>query len=312
MPGATDRTGAGSADSRLIELFLDMMTAERNASANTAAAYRRDLDDLAGWLAAKGRGLADADTESLRAWLAHLSRRGLAPSTQARRTSSLRRLYAFLHAEGLRGDNPALSLDAPKRGRPLPKTLSVDEIEALLRAARDRRDHRGVRMICLIEMLYAAGLRVSELLGLPWPPLRGDRRFLMVLGKGGKERLVPLSPEALTALDDYLAIRPRFLKGDAPSDWLFPSRGAAGHLTRQHFALELKKLADRAGIPRDRVSPHVLRHAFASHLLAGGADLRSLQKLLGHADISTTQIYTHVQDETLARLVNDAHPLARR
>ena len=312
MPRATDTPPPAGEDGRLIELFLDMMSAERNAAANTVAAYRRDLDDFAGWLAGRGGGLATAETGTLRAWLAHLSRQGLASSTQARRTSSLRRFFAFLQAEGLREGNPALAIDAPKRGRPLPKVLSVDEIEALLSAAREQHDHRGLRMICLIEMLYAAGLRVSELLELPHPPLRGDKRFLMVRGKGGKERLVPLSPEALAALDDYLAVRPRFLKGGAPSDWLFASRGAAGHLTRQHFALELKKLARSAGIEPARISPHVLRHAFASHLLAGGADLRSLQKLLGHADISTTQIYTHVQDEALTRLVQDAHPLARR
>ncbi len=312
MPRETEVPAPRPDDARLIELFLDMMTAERNAAANTIAAYRRDLDGLAGWLAGRGRAIADADTEALRAWLGHLSRQGLAAATQARRTSSARRLYAFLLAEGLRADNPALALDAPKRGRPLPKTLSVDEIGALIAAARARRDHRGVRLICLIEILYAAGLRVSELLTLPHPTLSGDGRFLMVRGKGGKERLAPMSPEALAALADYHAVRARFLTAGRPSDWLFPSRGAAGHLTRQHFALELKKLAGTAGIRPARVSPHVLRHAFASHLLAGGADLRSLQKLLGHADISTTQIYTHVQDERLTDLVRGAHPLARR
>jgi integrase/recombinase XerD len=297
---------------RLIGLFLDMMTAERNAAANTLAAYRRDLQDLDGWLAARGLTLARAATDDLRGWLAALSRRGLARTTQARKTSAMRRFYRFLHAEALRPDDPAVALDAPKRRRTLPKVLSVDEIAALLSAAARDRSARGLRTVCLIEMLYAAGLRVSELLGLPHPPLSGDRRFLLVHGKGGKERLAPLTPEALSALDAYLAVRPRFLPKGAPSRFLFPSRGRGGHLTRQHFALELKKLAAAAGIDPARVSPHVLRHAFATHLLAGGADLRTLQKLLGHADISTTQIYTHVQDDALAGTVRRAHPLARR
>ncbi|WP_416898344.1 MAG: site-specific tyrosine recombinase XerD [Minwuia sp.] len=304
-------TGSGS-DARLIALFLDMMTAERNAAANTVAAYRRDLQDAAGWLAGKGTGLGDADSDKLRAWLASLSRDGLAASTQARKLSAVRRFYRFLFNERLRADDPAAALDAPKRGRPLPKVLGIDEIGALLDAAREDGSARGLRMLCLIEMLYAAGLRVSELLTLPFPPVRGDQRFLMVRGKGGRERLAPLSPEALAAMEDYLAVRGRFLTKGAPSPHLFPSRGKAGYLTRQHFALELKKLAVAAGIPPGRVSPHVLRHAFATHLLAGGADLRALQKLLGHADIATTQIYTHVQDETLTRLVEDVHPLARR
>ena len=302
----------GGDDARLIELFLDMMAAERNAAANTIAAYRRDLTDAAEWLAGRGQGLEDAANDDLRAWLAGLSRGGLAASTQARKLSAVRRFFRFLFTERYRADDPAAALDAPKRGRPLPKVLSVDDIGALLGVAREDGSARGVRMVCLIEMLYAAGLRVSELLTLPFPPARGDRRFLMVRGKGGKERLAPLSPEALAALDAYLDVRPRFLTRGAPSGFLFPSRGREGHLTRQHFALELKRLADAAGIGRTNVSPHVLRHAFATHLLAGGADLRALQKLLGHADIATTQIYTHVGDDALSGLVSDAHPLARR
>ncbi|WP_417518541.1 site-specific tyrosine recombinase XerD [Minwuia sp.] len=299
-------------DRRLIALFLDMMIAERHAAASTIDAYRRDLSDLSGWLAGRNRALEDADTDSLRAWLSALSRDGLAASSQARKTSAARRFYRFLFSEGLRTDNPAAVLDTPKLGRPLPKVLSVEDIGALLTQARQDQSHRGVRMICLIEMLYAGGLRVSELLGLPYPPLRGDKRFLMVRGKGNKERLAPLSPEALTALDRYLEVRPRFLKKGMPSPFLFPSRGRDGHLTRQHFATELKKLAARADLNAAEISPHVLRHAFATHLLAGGADLRTLQKLLGHADIATTQIYTHVQDDGLSDLVNTKHPLAGR
>lgn len=300
------------APERLTDLFLDMLVAERGAAANTVAAYRRDLSDLAGWLAGHRSSLAVARADDLRHYLSDLSRQGLSPATQARRASAIRRFYGFLAGDGLRDDNPAATLDAPKRGRPLPKTLSVDEVSRLLRAARAMAGPQGLRMTCMLEMLYAAGLRVSELLGLPWPPLAADRRFLAITGKGGRERLAPMSPEATQALERYLAVRERFLSGGHPSPWLFPSRGAGGHLTRQHFALGLKDLASAAGIDCDRVSPHVLRHAFASHLLAGGADLRSLQKLLGHADIATTQIYTHVLEERLRGLVQDAHPLARR
>ncbi|MEC9346344.1 MAG: site-specific tyrosine recombinase XerD [Pseudomonadota bacterium] len=301
-----------AAPDRLIDLFLDMLVAERGAAANTVAAYRRDLADLAGWLKSRRRTLEDAGADDLRHYLAGLSRQGLSPATQARRTSALRRFYGFLASDGLRNDNPAATLDAPKRGRPLPKILSVDEVSALLRTARGIEGPQGPRMVCLLEILYAAGLRVSELLTLPWPPLAADRRFLAITGKGGKDRLAPMSPEAAEALELYLQVRPRFLVGGHPSPWLFPSRGAGGHLTRQHFALSLKQLAAVAGIEPAKVSPHVLRHAFASHLLAGGADLRSLQKLLGHADIATTQIYTHVLEERLKGLVRDAHPLARR
>lgn len=307
------RSASPSTDGeRLIALFLDMMLAERNAAPNTIAAYRRDLSDLAGWLAARNRSLEAATTDDLRAWLAELSRAGLAASTQARKTSAARRFYRFLFTEGHIGGDPAAVLDTPKQGRPLPKVLSVDEISALVNAAREDDGPRGLRQVCLVEMLYAGGLRVSELLTLPFPPLSGDRRFLMVRGKGGKDRLAPMSAEALEALERYLAVRSRFLKGGEPSDHLFPSRGREGHLTRQHFALELKKLAARAGIEPKRVSPHVLRHAFATHLLSGGADLRTLQTLLGHADIATTQIYTHLSDDALQRTVQERHPLARR
>jgi integrase/recombinase XerD len=300
------------ASARLIALFLDMMSAERNAAPNTVTAYQRDLADLASWLSGKGITLDAASSDDLRAWLAMLSRAGLAPTTQARKTSATRRFYRFLFSEGLSRDDPGAVLDTPKCGRPLPKVLSVNDIEALIATARQDGNAKGLRLQCLIEMLYAGGLRVSELLTLPFPPLSGDRRFLMVRGKGGKDRIAPMSPEALAALDAYLVIRERFLSKGAPSPFLFPSRGKEGHLTRQHFALELKKVATTAGLDRAKVSPHVLRHAFATHLLAGGADLRTLQTLLGHADIATTQIYTHLQDDELQRTVQERHPLARR
>lgn len=288
-----------------------MMLAERNAAANTIAAYRRDLTNLSDWLGAHRHSLADAASDDLRHWLAHLSRQGLAAASQARKLSAARRLFRFLFAEGIRTDDPAAVLDAPKRGRPLPKVLSVDQITALIGAVRQDRGPKGLRLACLIEMLYAAGLRVSELVTLPHPPLGADRRFLLVRGKGDKDRLAPLSPQAHSALADYLTVRERFLVKGRPSPFLFPSRGKDGHLTRQHFALELKKAAGAAGIDRAGISPHVLRHAFATHLLAGGADLLTLQKLLGHADIATTQIYTHLQDDQLSDLVRNKHPLAR-
>lgn len=297
---------------RLIALFLDMMVAERNAAANTISAYQRDLNDLHDWLGSRSTAMEAASSDDLRAWIAELSRAGLAASTQARKTSAARRFYRFLFSEGLASDDPGSVLDTPRRGRPLPKVLTVEEIEELIVVARQDGSAKGLRLQCLIEMLYAGGLRVSELLTLPFPPHSGDRRFLMVRGKGGKDRLAPMSPEALTALDSYLAIRDRFLAKGAPSPFLFPSRGKEGHLTRQHFALELKKKAVAAGLDRAKVSPHVLRHAFATHLLAGGADLRTLQTLLGHADIATTQIYTHLQDDELRRTVHERHPLAAR
>lgn len=309
MARAAQGTGNGG---RLVALFLDMMSAERNAAANTISAYRRDLEDLESWLSSRNVAMQGATSDDLRAWIAGLSRAGLATSTQARKTSAARRFYRFLYAEGLAEDDPGAVLDTPKRGRSLPKVLSVDDIARLISAAREDSSTKGLRLQCLIEMLYAGGLRVTELLTLPYPPLSGDRRFLMVRGKGGKDRLAPMSPEALSALDAYLEIRDRFLPKGAPSPFLFPSRGKEGHLTRQHFALELKKLAALAGLDQKKVSPHVLRHAFATHLLAGGADLRTLQTLLGHADIATTQIYTHLQDDELRRTVHERHPLARQ
>jgi len=307
---------ARGADGAMIELFLDMLAAERGAGANTLQAYSRDLTDLATCLKAKGRSFAKATTEDLRGYLAALAKRGFKAATVARHLSALRQLFRFLYAEGKRGDDPAAVLEGPKRGRALPKVLSIAEVDALLEAAkRAAQDEtqvsaarlRAARLNCLIEVVYATGLRVSELVALPASAARRDQRMLVVRGKGGKERLVPLNQAAKRAMSVYLALR-----GDEPSKWLFPSFGEQGHLTRQHFARELKALGQACGIAGDRLSPHVLRHAFASHLLHNGADLRVVQTLLGHADISTTQIYTHVLEERLKALVRDLHPLADR
>jgi integrase/recombinase XerD len=297
-------------------LFLDMVAAERGGAANTLAAYRRDLDDLAEFLAGRHRNVATAATADLRAYLAALAGRGFAASSVARRLSAIRQFYRFLYAEGYRQDDPAAIIDGPKRGRPLPKVLSVAEVDRLIAAARTAAETprlpperlRALRLTCLIELLYATGMRISELVALPAAAARHDERMLVVRGKGGKERLVPLNGAAKAAMRAYLAGVAESRAGDR-SKWLFASPGEAGHLSRQHAGRELKELAAAAGLPADRVSPHVLRHAFASHLLANGADLRVVQTLLGHADISTTQIYTHVLDERLKSLVRDLHPL---
>ncbi len=292
------------------EVFLEMLAGERGAADNTLAAYRRDLDDFTGWLARRGAGLVDADGTHIQGYLKSLYGAGMARATVARRLSTLRQMFRFLYAEGLRDDDPSGAIDGPRRARTLPKVLSEDEVASLLAAARGGGGPKDVRLVCLLEMLYAAGLRVSELIGLRYPPRQGDQRLLLIRGKGAKERLVPLGPPALAALDDYLAVRPMFLPAARPSPWLFPSRGGSGHLTRHRFGQLLKGLAITAGIPPGKVSPHVLRHAFASHLLAHGADLRTLQQMLGHADISTTQIYTHVLEQRLKTLVQTRHPLA--
>jgi integrase/recombinase XerD len=305
-----------NADDRLIELYLDMLAAERGAQENTLAAYQRDLEDFAAHLTAAGSGIAAAGTEDLRAYLGELSRRGLRTSTVARRLSAIRQLYRFLYAEGRRRDDPAAVLEGPRRMRPLPKTLSLEEVDRLLRvaatvhpAASPRERLRAARLSCLIETLYATGLRVSELVALPIAAARRDARVIVVRGKGQKERLVPLNDAAKHAMAGYLELAAQ-LAPSRQSKWLFPSFGGAGHITRQHFARELKALAAAAGLRAEQVSPHVLRHAFASHLLHNGADLRVVQTLLGHADISTTQIYTHVLEERLKSLVRDLHPLA--
>lgn len=305
-------------DEATIELFLDMLAAERGAGENTLAAYRNDLEDLSAHLRAQGKVIADADTDDLRGFLKSLDERGFKASSLARRLSATRQLYRFLYAEGKRGDDPAAVLEGPKRARTLPKVLSIKEVDGLLAQARANAENaeqpiaqrlRAARLLCLLEVVYATGLRVSELVALPASAARRDQRMLVVRGKGGKERLVPLNQAAKRAMAEYLALRAE-AKADAESKWLFPSFGESGHLTRQHFARDLKALGAACGIDNARLSPHVLRHAFASHLLHNGADLRVVQTLLGHADISTTQIYTHVLEERLKSLVRDLHPLA--
>jgi integrase/recombinase XerD len=306
-----------ASDQTLIDLFLDMLAAERGAGANTLAAYRNDLADLAAHLAAGGRSIAAATTDDLRGFLASLSERGFKASSLARRLSALRQLYRFLYAEGKRADDPAAVLQGPKRGRSVPKVLSIAEVDHLLTQAQQAAEDaaqspaarlRAARLACLLEVVYATGLRVSELVALPAAAARRDQRMLVIRGKGGKERLVPLNQAAKRAMAAYLKLRAEAGRA-ASSKWLFPSFGEQGHLTRQHFARELKALGAACGISGERLSPHVLRHAFASHLLHNGADLRVVQTLLGHADISTTQIYTHVLEERLKTLVRDLHPL---
>jgi integrase/recombinase XerD len=315
---------ARSSDDTQIELFLDMLAAERGATENTLAAYRRDLEDFSAYVAGKRSTLASAATEDVRTYLQSLTKRGFAAASVARRLSAVRQLYRFLYAEGHRGDDPAAIIEGPKRGRALPKVLAVNEVDHLLETARGAvaaaqapgEQLRAARLNALLELVYATGLRVSELVSLPASAAQRNARMLMVRGKGGKERLVPLNNAAKTALADYRALL-ESAEGDGKaakakmtaSKWLFPSFGDSGHLTRQHFARDLKALAVAAGLRADRVSPHVLRHAFASHLLHNGADLRIVQTLLGHSDISTTQIYTHVLEERLKSLVRDLHPL---
>jgi integrase/recombinase XerD len=314
------RTAARAArhsDERLIALYLDMLAAERGAGKNTLAAYGRDLEDFSSYLKNARRSIANASTDDLRRYLAGLSRQGLRVTTVARRLSAVRQLYRFLYAEGQRADDPAAVLEGPKRERALLKTLTLAEVDRLLRAAGKSDSAaplpirlRAARLGCLVEMLYATGLRVSELVALPVSAARQDTRVIVVRGKGNKERLVPLNDAAKIAMANYLAVLKQS-DSDAQAKWLFPSFGESGHLTRQHLARELKTLAAAAGLRAAQVSPHVLRHAFASHLLHNGADLRVVQTLLGHADISTTQIYTHVLEERLKSLVRDLHPLAQ-
>jgi integrase/recombinase XerD len=306
----------------LVELFLDMQAAERGAGENTLSAYRNDLDDLLAYLRAAKVNVAEATTNDLRGFLASVTERGLATASLARRLSAVRQLYRFLYAEGKRGDDPAAVLEGPKRARGLPKVLSIAEVDGLLAQARTNAENpeqapavrlRAARLLCLLETVYATGLRVSELVALPASAARRDQNMLVVRGKGAKERLVPLNQAAKRAMAEYLKLRAdagqESSKDLAQSKWLFPSFGEQGHLTRQHFARELKSLGGACGIAPERLSPHVLRHAFASHLLHNGADLRVVQTLLGHADISTTQIYTHVLEERLKALVRDLHPL---
>ena len=307
-----------------VDAFLEMMSVERAAASNTLTAYGRDLNDAQGWLAGKGQDLADATTESVEAYFTSLGARGLAPATAARRRAAVRQFYRFALGEGWRTDDPSRRVDAPKKGRPLPKVLSREEVVRLIDAATARDGAQGVRLGCMVELIYASGLRVSELLALPLAALARDPAYLMVRGKGGKDRLAPLNDTARAAVKAYLEVRPGFLtSAKAPGEakpkvgakveenpWLFPSRG--GRLTTRRFAQLLDEAAAAAGIDPARVSPHVLRHAFATHLLEGGADLRVVQTLLGHADISTTQIYTHLAEDRLREVVQTKHPLGRK
>lgn len=287
-----------------------MMAVERAAAVNTLDAYRRDLDDLDGFLARRQVTPLSASGQDLAAYMRALAAAGMAPRTQARRLSCLRQFYAFVHAEGWRSDDPASRLDAPRLGRVLPKYLSEAEVEALLTAARALPDGRAAMMTALLELLYATGLRVSELVGLPYSAVARDPAVLMVRGKGDKERMVPLADPARRAVRDWLPVRQDVLGKKKVSRWLFPGEGKSGHLTRSGFARALLRVGMQAGIDPRRLSPHVLRHAFATHLLGHGADLRVVQEMLGHADIATTEIYTHVLEEPKARLVNQHHPLA--
>jgi integrase/recombinase XerD len=303
---------------RHIEAFLEMMSAERGASVNTLSSYRRDLEDYAAFLEKRGADPEGAATLDVRAYLDGQAQRGMSASTAARRLSAIRQFHRFLLNEVVRKDDPTGIVDGPKKGRPLPKVLSEKDVDRLLGLARERSEKAekpgariaAFRMLALLEVLYATGLRVSELVSLPMSAARGEKRMLIVRGKGGKERMVPLTPAAGAAMVAYLsAAKAAGRAFDGP--WLFPAAGESGHLTRQAFARDLKVLAGEAGISAAKISPHVVRHAFASHLLQNGADLRVVQQLLGHADISTTQIYTHVLEERLKTLVSEYHPLAQ-
>jgi len=299
--------------------FIDMLSAEKGAAVNTLAAYRTDLTGLGGFLAGRGLDFRSAGADDLTDYLAHLAALGLAMSSRARRISAIKQFYRFLAAEGIRADDPSTLIEGPRWRPPLPKTLSVAEVDCLLSTAKARRlsaegreRKRAARLHCLLEILYATGMRVSELVSLPRAALAGDQRVLTIRGKGGRERIVPLNAPAIEALEAYLReAGSRGSAAQAEPVWLFPSWGRGGHLTRQRLAQELKALGREAGLDPSKLSPHVLRHAFASHLLARGADLRAVQKLLGHADISTTQIYTHVLEERLREILHTHHPLAR-
>ena len=299
---------------RQISVFLDMMLVERGAAANTLESYERDLSAFAGFMVPRKRAPEDADATHIRAYIKSLSESGLAASTVARQVSAIRQFFRFLYSDNIRSDDPTSTIASPKLGRTLPKYLSEDEVERLLDTARDHPGGEGLRLVALLEILYATGLRVTELVGMPLGALSRDERFLTIRGKGGKERMVPLSEPAQDAIADYMAVREDYLPKKQTTNGahlkMFPSRGKDGFLTRARFGQMLNELAMEAGIDHRRVSPHVLRHSFASHLLAHGADLRALQQMLGHSDISTTQIYTHVLDERLKALVNEAHPLA--
>jgi integrase/recombinase XerD len=306
-------TSAAGSDHHIAD-FLAMLSAERGASTNTIEAYTADLEGFLGFLSARGVALEAAASDDVQAYLGYLASEGQASSSRARRLSAIKQFYRFLLAEDVIADDPTSGLQGPKKQRALPKVLSIAEVDRLLATSQKQCDgqeghalFRALRFHCLLELLYATGMRVSELVGLPRSVLRGDARLLTIKGKGGRERMVPLNATARVALDAFLSVSSRFDN----SEWLFPSKSALGHVTRQGFAQDLKETAIAADIAAERVSPHVLRHAFASHLLDRGADLRAVQQLLGHADISTTEIYTHVLQERLKALVNAHHPLAK-
>lgn len=307
------------ADGRWISAFIDAQAAELGAARNTQLAYGRDLKDYADWLSAKGADFATATRDVVEDYIIWCDAQGLSKATRARRLSSIRQLYRFAHEEGWRDDNPALRIKGPGANQRLPKTLTHEEVDRLLDAARHkgRTDAERLRNTTLIELLYATGMRVSELMELPVSSARGDPAMILVRGKGGKERMVPLSPPARQALAAWLTRRDADeavarKAGKAASRYLFPGPGVDGHLTRQHFYLLIKDIAVQAGVDPSKVTPHTLRHAFATHLLQGGADLRVIQTLLGHADVATTEIYTHVVDDHLKALVLDHHPLAKK
>ncbi len=294
------------------EAFLEMMAAERGASLNTIEAYRRDLNEFSQFVMTCGTRIESTTADQVRDYHRISAQTGLAPVTMARKLSVLRGYFAFLLGEGLRRDDPCAEVDTPRLGRPLPKTLSQDEVNRILAIARDRDGASGRRLTALVEILYATGLRVTELVTLPISALSRDRRVLVVRGKGSKERMVPIGTPARRAIELYLADRGKTERSGATVRFLFPGRSGPGHLSRSHFARLLKRLGVEAGIDPRRISPHVLRHAFATHLVDHGADLRSVQQMLGHADISTTQIYTHVADSRLKTLVAERHPLAEK
>ncbi len=304
---------------RWISAFLEGQAAQADAARNTLLAYGRDLSDFAGWLKARGSGFGAAGRDQVEGYLVQCEAQGLSKATRARRLSAIRQLFRFAVEEGWRADNPALRMKGPGAAKRLPQTLSIEEVDRLLEAARETGRGAGdqVRNRCLTELLYASGMRVSELVELPAAAVRGNPQAILVRGKGGKERLVPLSPPAREALEAWLKLWDAAAEagrkaGRPVPKFLFPGRGAGGHLTREYFYLLIKDIAVRAGIDPSKVPPHTIRHAFATHLLAGGADLRVIQTLLGHADVATTEIYTHVLDDHLKTLVLDHHPLARK
>lgn len=317
MPKRSSKSGSTSEGARYVEQFLEMMVAERGASPHTFDAYRRDLDDFLGFLGP--RQLLNVSRADVESFLAHLSKGGMSPRSSARKLSAVRQLFAFLYRETIRKDNPAATLEAPRQSRKLPKTLQAEHVVLLLHTASQDDTPRGVRLQAMLELLYGAGLRVSELVTLKLSALQvrqGSTSVqadsLLITGKGNKERIVPVNAKARAALSRYLDVRHQFLQPKQSSPWLFPYHRADGYVTRQQFGVLLKELAVKANLDPELLSPHTLRHSFASHLLEGGADLRVIQELLGHSDISTTQIYTHVAGEKLKKLVQEKHPLARK